>query len=563
MRGAPVKRLLTGAEAIARGASEHGVGLVTGRAASPPLTALLEAAACEGLRTEHAPSERVALQLAAGASLAGGRAVAMLGNLEGAADVLHALATSGATGGLVALAVDDPALALAAVKGDARSLARALDLPVVEPSDARECRTHLAAALDLSERWGTPVVLRLTARLVLEARPVELGDRAAPVAAGLRRDRASRVLVPEHGARLRGRLEERLAQLAAEGVDSPLNSAEPRGRALGVVVGGAAYHLVREVLPDASVLKLGLSFPLPTKLARAFAASVKELVVVEEGEPVLESELRAAGIRCRGKDLLPGAGELLPAALARAVGGAARSYDAPAELAPRPLEACPGCPGRALFQALKRLHVGVTADVACGVLGVFAPQAVVDSALTPGAAPALLHGAEAVLAARVHGRLVAVVSERTFLHSGALALAQATSAGGRGTLVVLQDGELDRAMPAVDLAALARALGAGRVRTVDPFDLAGCEAALREELAAPAAAVVLVPCPCPPPSRSGPARAVAPERCNRCGACLRLGCPAISDGFSSMLIDPRACAGCGLCAQVCRAGAIATEEQLA
>ncbi|HEX7487503.1 MAG TPA: 4Fe-4S binding protein [Anaeromyxobacteraceae bacterium] len=556
-----MRRLLTGAEAIARGASECGVALVTGRAASPPLGALLDAAACEGIHTERTPSERLALQLAAGASLAGGRAVAVLGSLEGAADVLHALATSGATGGLVALAVDDPALAFTAVKGDARSLSRALDLPVVEPSDARECRTHLAAALDLSERWGTPVVVRLTARLALEARPVELGERVAPAAAGLRRDRACRVLVPEHGPRLRGRLEERLAQLAAEGVESPLNSTELRGRGLGVVVGGAAYHLVREVLPDASVLKLGLSFPLPTELARAFAAAVKELVVVEEGEPVLESELRAAGIRCRGKDLLPGAGELLPAALARAVGGATRSWGAPPELPPRPVEACPGCPGRTLFAALKRLHVGVTADVECSALGVFAPQAVVDSALTAGSAPALLHGAEAVLGARMRGRLVAVVSERTFLHSGALALAQATGAGGRGTLVVLQDGESDGAVPGFDLAGLARALGAARVRTVDPADLAGCEAALREELAAQAPAVVLVRGRCPPPVRSGPPNAVAPGRCNRCGACLRLGCPAISDGLSAMVIDPDVCAGCGLCAQVCRAGAIATAEQ--
>lgn len=558
-----MKRLATGAEAVGRGAAESGVSLVSGRPASTPLAQLLAATACEGVRTERAPSERIALLSAVGASLAGARALAVLPGLEGAADALRAAAAAGATGGLVALAVDDPGLALGAVRSDSRALARALELPCVEPSDARECLAYLAAALELSERWSTLVVLRVTARLLLEARPVEFGAPAPRRAAGLRRDRARRVLVSEHGPRLAARLQERLGQLAAEGVDSPLNRVELRSRALGVVTSGTSYHHVREALPEASVLKLGLSFPLPSELVRDFTRAVDRVAVVEEMEPVLESELRAAGISCRGKDGLPRAGELSADHVAWALSGLARPARAAPALEPRPPEACPGCPHRALFQALKRAHVGVTADLASAAAGVLPPQAVVDASFAPGAAPALALGAAAVLGARVRGRLVALVSEESFLHSGALTLAHAAETG-EGTLVVLEDG----AAPVAgerrpDLVQLARALGAARVREVEVADLAGCEAALREELAAPGPSVVVARGRCPSGARcASPSRVVA-ERCNRCGACLRIGCPAISEDVVAMLIDAQTCVACGLCAQVCRAGAIARGEERA
>jgi indolepyruvate ferredoxin oxidoreductase alpha subunit len=555
-----VKRLATGAEAIGRGAAESGVAFVSGRPVSEPLARVLADTACEGVRTERAATDRLALLAAVGASLAGARALAVLPGLEGAADALHAGAVSGATGGLVVLAVDDPGLALGAVRSDSRALARALELPCVEPSDVRECPVHLAAAFELSERWSTVVVLRVTARLLLEARPVALGTGTPRRAAGLRRDRARRVLVPEHGPRLAARLEERLGQLAAEGVDSPLNRVELRSRALGVVTSGTSYHHVREALPDASVLKLGLSFPLPSELVRDFARAVERVAVVEEMEPVLESELRAAGIPCRGKDGLPRAGELSPDLVAWALSGVARPGRAVTQLEPRPPEACPGCPRRALFQALKRTHVGVMADLGCAAVGVFQPQAVVDAAFVAGAAPALAHGAAAVLGARVRGRLVALATEATFLHSGAQALAQAAE-GGDGTLVVLEDGFAP--MPGErrpDLLALARAFGGARVREVELADLAACEAALREELAAPGSSVIVARGRCPAAAPCASSSRILPERCNRCGACLRLGCPALSEGVAAMLIDAESCVACGLCAQVCRAGAIVRAE---
>ncbi len=552
---------MTGSEALARGAAEEGVQLVAG-CPVPPIAALLDAAEREAVLAERTPTGKVALEVAMGACLAGARAVAALPGLAAGAEPLRAMTCVGAAG-LVVVAIDDPGLARSCVETDSRVLARALELPCVEPSDARECREHLAAALELSELWDTPVVLRLTARTALGARAVPIGTATAARAAGLRRGRERAVISLEQGLRLRVRSEERRAQLAAHGADSPLNRVELRSAELGVITSGAAYHHVREALPDASVLKLGLSFPLPTELVRDFARRVEVVVVVEELEPVVESELRALGIACRGKDRLPRTGELGPDLLARALRGAPaarRREDVP----PRPPEACAGCPQRAVLQALKRLHVSVAGELGCSVLGAEAPLGVVDRAIGAGSAAAVARGAEAVLGERIRGRQVALMGESALVRGGAPALAHAVASAGGGTVVVVADGEsATRASASVDVAALARALGARRVREVDALDLATLERALREELAAPELSVVIARGRCPvaePEPR--PASGVGAPRCNRCGACLRLGCPALSEGEEAMEIDAGLCAGCGLCAQVCRAGAISSAQEL-
>jgi len=575
-----LKRLLTGMEALARAAAEERVQLVSGHAghAGRPVAAMLEAALREGVCARRAPNEKVALEVAMGASLAGARAVAAVASLAAVVDPLHAMAYVGAAGGFAVVAVDDPGLALGAVETDSRTLARALELPWIEPSDAPECKEYLAAALGLSERWETPVVVRITTRVALTGRPVSLGATAAGEAAGLRRDRERRVLVPGRGRRPRSGARERLAQLAAHAGESPLNRVELRSPALGVVTSGASYHHVREALPEASVLKLGLSFPFPAQLARDFAARVDRLVVVEELEPVLEYELRALGISCQGESLMPRTGELGPDLIALALGSAVRRDRRREAVPERPPEPCAGCPRRALFHALKRVHVNVAGDLGCATMGASAPLAALDSAFAVGASIGVAHGAELVLGERVRGRLVAVLDEGAFLHSGALALAHVAGAGAGGTVVVAEDGMRPRVgAPAADLVALARALvgmrggqtsalqhgapGTPRVREVDALDLAATEAALREELARPELSVVVARGRCPMPQAAPrPPCAVNSARCNRCGACLRLGCPAISDGFDAMVIDAGTCAGCGLCVQVCRAGAIAPTE---
>jgi indolepyruvate ferredoxin oxidoreductase alpha subunit len=567
-------------EALARAAAEERVQLVSGHAghAGRPVAEMLEAALREGVCAQRAPNEKVALEVAMGASLAGARAVGAVASLAAVVDPLHSMAYAGTAGGFAVVAVDDPGLALGAVEADSRTLARALELPWIEPSDAPECKEYLAAALALSERFETPVVVRITTRVALTARPVPLGPTAAGEAAGLRRDRERRVLAPGRGHRLRLRVRERLAELAAHAGESPLNRVELRSPALGVVTSGASYHHVREALPDASVLKLGLSFPFPAELARYFAARVDRLVVVEELEPVLENELRALGIACQGEGLMPRTGELAPDLIALALGSAVRCERRSETVPERPPEPCAGCPRRALLHALKRVHVNVAGDLGCAMAGASAPLAALDSAFAVGASVGVALGAELVLGERVRGRQVAVLDEGAFLHSGALALAHVAGAGGGGTVVVAEDGTHPSAgAPAADLASLARALaGAGegqasalqrgvpctpRVREVDALDLAATEAALREELARPELSVVVARGRCPMAQTTPrPPCAVSGVRCNRCGACLRLGCPAISDGFDAMAIEARTCAGCGLCVQVCRAGAIARTE---
>jgi indolepyruvate ferredoxin oxidoreductase alpha subunit len=484
-----MKRLLTGAEALARGAAELGVDVVAGEPVRPVVDLLAACAAEREIRAERTPSDRVAVEVALGASLAGARAVAAVIGLSAVSEPLHAASYAG-TRGLVVVTFDDPGLILSPVECDSRAAARALELPCLEPADAAECKDHLAAAFALSEEWQTPVVLRLTTRVALTARAVAIGPTCAGTAAGFRRDAERRVLLPEHARRARVHTEERLAQLAAHAVETPLNRIELRSPDLGVVTSGVAYHHVREALPEASVLKLGLSYPLPTELVRDFAGKVKRLLVVEEQGPFLEEGLRVLGLSCRGKDFFPLTGELTPALVARGLGLApARPADR-LDVPPRPPEAWAGCPHRALAHALKRLHVTVSGDAGCAALAALPPLRAVDSALAPGAAIGIARGAELALRDRVHGRHVALVSAASLLRSGAAALAHAARGGG-GTVLVVADGVGAPVTDGVDLLALARALGVPRVREVSAFDLAAVEAALAEELARPELSVVV------------------------------------------------------------------------
>jgi len=547
-----VRRLLFGGEAVARGAYEHGVRVVTGHPCATVAPILEAAARHPELACERTPSERVAVEAALGACHAGARAVAVAAGagLNVAADPLFASAYVAAAGGLVIVAIDDPGMHASAMEQDLRWYARAAKIPCVEPSDSQECKDYLGAALSISERYETPVFLRLTTRLAATASPVEIHGRES--SGGEPRLRSRRV----GSAPGRAHVEERLAQIAAHALDTPLNRFEVRSGEVGVVTSGLAYQHVREVLPEASVLKLGLSFPVPARLLRDFASRVRRLLVVEDLEPFIEGELRAMGIRCEGKDRLPRTGELTPALLARAfaVPGFPRAQREPEIVSPRPSELCAGCPHRATLAAIAALEVPVTGALTCPELGACSPDAVLGS----GAAIATARGED--LAQGPGRRVVTVLDGRALLRSGFASLVHAAETGLSGAVVVA-DLEVGRKLDVVELA---RACGAARVRVVDPLRLESATAAISEELGRGGLSVVVARSPCQlGRERSGPAMAVEPSLCNRCGACLRLGCPAISDVFESMSIDEGTCRACGLCARVCRPGAIAPREVLA
>jgi indolepyruvate ferredoxin oxidoreductase alpha subunit len=561
-----MRRLLTGSDAVAQGAHESGVHVAAvcrGPVAGDIAAGLLRRG---GVRCELVASEKAAVELALGAALGGGRALAVVraGGLEAAASALFAASCAGAAG-LVVVACDDPG-ARAAPAIDSRLVARNAMVPVLEPSDPREARAFVDEALALSERFDTPVLLRLTTRLADSAEPVEVAPRRSEAPRGQRVETAARA-IPCGAAVQRNRALERLGSLAAHGWDTPLNRAELRSADLGVVTSGLAYGMVREALPTASILKLGLVHPVPTGYVRDFATRVRRLFVVEELEPFIESELRAAGIACEGKDRLARSGEFSAALLAHALGAPQLRPRPPEAVPDRPPELCPGCPHRATFQALKQQHVTVTGDLDCAELASLAPLSAVARAPGMGASVAVEAGLEAALGARVRGRAVAVLGEGALLHSGAAALP--IVAAGAGTLVLADTGcggETEAGAEGrvhvpggrrVDLGSLVRALGVPSVRVVDPLDLAGTCAALHDELLRPAASVLIARSPCAHQRQDfRPPQAVDPARCNRCGACLRLGCPAASDGPEAVVIDPAACAGCGLCAQVCRSRAI-------
>jgi indolepyruvate ferredoxin oxidoreductase alpha subunit len=542
-----VKRLFTGLEALARGAHERGVHVV----AVHPLRLLdALAIACEamgGARCERVDTPRIAVEVAMGAALAGGRAIAAAASLGSALDLVEAAAHAGVAG-LVLVAVDDVGGALGPIESDSRLIARAAKVPCLEPADPRECKGFVGEALALSERYETPVLVRLTARLALTAQAVALGP--AEVSAARGRPATPRALSAARPPSLSAALDERLAQLCAAAAESTLNRADARSVELGLIASGPAARHAREAFPEASLLTLGLSWPVPTALVRAFAGSVRRLVVAEELEPLLEGELRAARIACGGKDLLPRHGELTPDVLRRALDRAAPRPEA-AHAPDRPAEACPGCPHRAVAHALKRLHVTPTADLGCAAFAAEAPARAVELALGRGAAVGVAHGIEAALGARARGRVVALVADAPLAY--AASLAHAARAGASAAVVVVRP-DADEAR------ALASAAGA-RCEEVDAFDVAAVERAVAAALASPGASVVAARggCPLEGGPRGAPRR-VEPSRCNRCGACLRLGCPSISDALDAMAIDAALCAGCGVCAQVCRAGAIAAQE---
>ncbi len=574
--------LLSGNEAIARGAWESGVHFASAYPGTPSTEILEEIGRhYPEIDAQWAPNEKVALETVAGASFGGARVLTAMKHvgLNVAADPFFTLSYLGVTGGLVIVSADDPGMHSSQNEQDNRMIARAAKVPVLEPSDSAGAKELVGLALDISERFDTPVMLRTTTRVSHSNGLVALGPRREVEVRGYEKNVQKRIPIPAFARAMHSRVEKRILALSSFGDTLAQNVIEPGDGSLGVITSGISYNYVKEVLPGASILRLILTWPLPWGLIERFMAGVAEVRVVEEGDPFLEEQIRAHFLKpVEGKKYFPVEGELNPTLVRRGLGLVETPVEEPAAVPLRPPALCPGCPHRGAFWVLSKLKRSTTGDIGCYTLGLMPPLNAMDTTICMGASIGVLSGLEKAVGRGITGRLAAAIGDSTFVHSGITGLVDMVYNGGNGTIIVMDNGITAmtggqqhpatgrglRGEPAakLDLEALCRVCGAASVRVVDPHDLKGLEAVLREEMDREGVSVVITRRPCVMVGRpSGSAVAVLdPELCISCRRCLSLGCPAISFENDRPVVNPLLCyPDCRLCADVCPKGALSKD----
>lgn len=581
-----MKEILSGNEAIARGAYEAGVMVASAYPGTPSTEILENIVNYRNIDSSWAPNEKVALEVAIGASFGGGRSIACMKHVgvNVAADPLFTLSYTGVGGGLVLVVADDPEMHSSQDEQDSRNYARFAKVPMLEPADSQECKDFTRLAFEISEQFDTPVMLRSCTRISHGKSIVELGEPVTGLSTPkLVRNPAKLVMLPGNARIRHPFVEERLLKLADYGASVAINRMELRDTAVGIITAGVSYQYVREVLPDASVLKLGMVYPLPMELIRVFAAKVKTLYVVEELDPFIEDQVKAAGIAVIGKEIISLCGELTPGRLRRAFGLPDAVQTTVDKLPGRPPNMCPGCPHRGVFYSLNQLKAYVTGDIGCYTLGFMPPLNAMDTCVCMGASISNASGIVRVLDPEEKKKVVAVIGDSTFLHTGVNSLMEMAYNQAPATVVILDnritamtgrqdnpasgwtlaDGETN----AVDLVQLCRALGIRHVRVVDPLNLEETRTALKEEMDRPEPSVIITNRPCVLVKREGVFKkglvlSVDQDHCTGCKACLRIGCPAIEwqpapDGKKGKaFIDPLLCNGCDVCRQLCKFNAI-------
>ena len=573
--------LLSGNEAVARGAWEAGATVGVAYPGTPSTETMEAFALMEGVYAEWCVNEKVALEVGLGASAAGARVLSTMKHVgvNVAADPLFTAAYTGVGGGLVLLAADDPGMYSSQNEQDSHYYAAAAHVPMMDPADSAEALAFTRDAFSLSERFDVPFMVRSSVRVSHTKTPVEVVERAAFEPAPYESAPQKLVMIPAFAKPRRLVQLERVADLEAWADECPYNRVERRGAQVGVVCAGAAYQHVREALPDASVLKLGVTWPLPAATLADFAASVERLYVVEEASTYLTDAVRAHGVAVADFPApLPRDGELSPGLVRAAFGLPEPPHAAPrADVPARPPALCPGCPHRLVFKELTRLKAIVTGDIGCYTLGALPPLSAMDTCVDMGASVSMAHGFELALAGTEHRPVVAVIGDSTFAHSGLSSLISTVYNRGGGTVCVLDNRTTamtgrqgnpfngvtlqNRPTRELDLEGVVRALGVDDVRVVDPMDAQATRAALKEATASEELSVIVFRSPCVLLERRVQAPFGVNARCTGCGVCATLGCPAIARdpevGLAS--IDAALCIGCGQCAQYCRFDAIAQD----
>jgi len=579
------KMLLSGNEAIAHGAWQAGCSFGSGYPGTPSSEILPALTKLGDAYTEWAVNEKCALEAASGASLTGARCLVTMKHvgLNVASDPLFTLAYTGVSGGIVIVSADDPAMHSSQNEQDNRHYARAAKVPLLEPADSQEAMDFTSLAFELSERFDTPIILRVTTRVCHSESPVIISaERRTSVPVSVPQPQPGKyVMIPAYARRRRQLLQQRLAAVQAWNENSAVNCLIEGSREIGIIAAGVAYQYAREAAPHASFLKLGMTWPLPEQLIRSFAQTVRKLYVIEELEPFLSESIRALGLHVETLSESLYEGELNPLRVDAALRGGDYIFkQEEADLPLRPPQLCPGCPHRGVFHILQRLKLFVTGDIGCYTLGTLPPLQALHTCLCMGAGVGQLHGLQQVCGTKQPA--VAVIGDSTFLHSGVTGLLNIVYNQSASVVIILDNGTTamtggqdhpgtgrtlsGRPGKRINLEALCRGIGVDFIRTVNPRDLASTEKAIRDALAYTGPAVIIAHAPCVLQQRpENKAYQLDESLCVQCAACLRLGCPAISvfhteNEKRQPQIDPVLCAGCSLCAQICPKKAIRMSE---
>ena len=576
------KTIMLGNEAIARGAYEAGVKVTSAYPGTPSTEISENIVKYDGVYAEWAPNEKVAAEVAIGASMAGCRSMCMMKmvGLNVAADPLYSGAYIGVNGGMVVVVADDPGIYSSQNEQDTRMVGRAAMIPVIEPSDSEEARVFTKRAYELSEQYDTPIILRTTTRLAHSQGLVNLEERVEVGDKPYERNIAKNVMMPANAIKRHVHVEERMNKMAEDASSLDINKVEYNDTSIGIITSGIPYQYVMEVLPNASVLKLGLVHPIAKGLIKEFASKVDRLVIVEELEPVIEEQVKAMGIECEGKNLFTIQGEYSANMLREKLLNEKVEIEEAAKAPARPPILCPGCPHRSTYSVLKKLRIHAAGDIGCYTLGAVNLLAVVDTTLCMGSSISTLHGMEKAKGKDYIKNWVAVIGDSTFLHTGVNSLMNMVYNKATGTVIILDNsttgmtGHQDHPATgktldgepayAVDLVDLCHALGVKHVEGVDAFDVDRLTKVVKEEVARDEDSVIISQSPCALLKSFVPKGKcyTVPEKCVKCGQCLVPGCPAMTKNEDGTVhIDETMCNGCGLCMSNCKFGAIELKKR--